>query len=103
VAFEKRNPDVASGTIREDILNEKVLSAIVEIKVPGSRRAMREVAPILERLGYKVPREDQYRNRQNHQSTGGGIERMTTISSSSRRGKNDANSVAKLSQSRQPG
>src|SRR5215203_5395491 len=43
VAFEKRNPvttlmsDVATGTIREDILNEKVLSAIVEIKVPVAR------------------------------------------------------------------
>src|SRR6202050_4228100 len=40
VAFEKKNPvtslmsDVATGTIREDILDEKVLSAIVEIKVP---------------------------------------------------------------------
>ena len=29
--------DVATGTIREDILNEKVLSAIVEIKVPVAR------------------------------------------------------------------
>src|SRR5580700_11207690 len=43
VAFEKKNPvtslmsDVATGTIREDILNEKVLSAIVEIKVPIER------------------------------------------------------------------
>jgi ferredoxin len=43
VAFEKKNPitslmsDVASGTIREDILNEKVLSAIIEIKVPVAR------------------------------------------------------------------
>lgn len=43
VAFEKRNPltflmsDIATGTLREDILNEKVLSAIVEIKVPMSR------------------------------------------------------------------
>lgn len=43
VPFEKRNPltllmsDVATGTLREDILNEKVLSAIVEIKVPVSR------------------------------------------------------------------
>src|SRR5580704_15762191 len=43
VAFEKKNPitslmsDVASGTIREDILDEKVLSAIVEIKVPVAR------------------------------------------------------------------
>src|SRR5579872_5815794 len=43
VAFEKRNPvtslmsDVGTGTIREDILDEKVLSAIVEIKVPVDR------------------------------------------------------------------
>src|SRR5918996_1669490 len=43
VSFEKKNPitslmsDVATGTIREDILNEKVLSAIVEIKVPVAR------------------------------------------------------------------
>jgi ferredoxin len=43
VAFEKRNPvttlmtDVTTGAIREDILNEKVMSAIVEIKVPASR------------------------------------------------------------------
>ena len=39
VGFEKKNPvtslmsDVQSGSIREDVLNEKVLSAIVEIKV----------------------------------------------------------------------
>ena len=43
VAFEKKNPvtslmrDVATGSIREDILDEKVLSAIVEIKVPVAR------------------------------------------------------------------
>ena len=43
VAFEKKNPvvslmtDVAKGTLREDILDEKVLSAIVEIKVPVAR------------------------------------------------------------------
>src|SRR5688500_11589899 len=42
-AFEKRNPitslmsDVATGTLREDILNEKLMSAIVEIKVPVER------------------------------------------------------------------
>jgi hypothetical protein len=41
VSFEKNNPvtslmsDVATGTIREDILGEKILSAIVEIKVPA--------------------------------------------------------------------
>src|SRR5690242_3661855 len=78
--------DVATGTIREDILNEKVLSAIVEIKVAVERteeiirlvwRVEKEVdtvvaigvgtrcdetgednvvAPILERLGYKLER-----------------------------------------------
>ncbi len=92
VAFEKKNPvtslmtDVATGTIREDILGEKVLSAIVEIKVPAERaeeviRLVREmekeidtvvalgvgarcdengdentVAPVLEKLGYKLER-----------------------------------------------
>ena len=78
--------DVATGTIREDILDEKVLSAIVEIKVPVARaeeiiRLVWEVekridtvvsigagvrcdahgddtvvAPILERLGYDLAR-----------------------------------------------
>jgi len=92
VAFEKKNPitslmsDVATGAIREDILNEKVLSAILEIKVPVERTEEvirlvwdvekrletvvalgvgtrcdpdgedRTVAPILERLGYKLER-----------------------------------------------
>lgn len=92
VAFEKRNPlttlmsDVATGTIREDILNEKVLSAIIEIKVAVDRaeeiiRIVKDVeeridtvvtigagvrcddngddtivAPIFERLGYKLER-----------------------------------------------
>ena len=92
VAFEKKNPitslmsDVATGAIREDILNEKVLSAIVEIKVPVARaeeilRLVWEVekrldtvvtigagvrcdengedtvvAPIFERLGYHLER-----------------------------------------------
>jgi hypothetical protein len=92
VAFEKKNPitslmsDVATGTIREDILNEKVLSAIIEIKVPVNRaeeiiRLVWDlekridtvvtigagvrcdehgddtiVAPILERLGYHLER-----------------------------------------------
>jgi ferredoxin len=92
MTFEKRNPitslmsDPASGTIREDIMNEKVLSAIIEIKVPVARteeviQLVREierkldtvvalgvatrcdadgedrtVAPILERLGYKLER-----------------------------------------------
>jgi hypothetical protein len=92
IPFEKKNPvttllkDVATGEIRDDILNEKILSAIVEIKVPVSRteevirmvwEAEKEVdtvislgvgarcdengeenlvAPILERLGYKPQR-----------------------------------------------
>jgi hypothetical protein len=92
VWFEKQNPvttlmtDVATGTIREDIMNEKILSAIVEIKVPTARmeeiiRIVRTVepqldtviaigigvrcdesgdelvvAPALERLGYKLER-----------------------------------------------
>ena len=92
VSFEKKNPitslmsDVATGTLREDILNEKVMSAIAEIKVPVERAEEiillvrevekrldtvvalgvgtrcdsdgeeRVVAPILERLGYKLER-----------------------------------------------
>jgi hypothetical protein len=92
VAFERKNPvtslmsDTATGTIREDILGEKVLSAIVEIKVPVARaeeiiRLVWDVekridtvvsigvgvrcddsgedtvvAPILERLGYHLER-----------------------------------------------
>lgn len=92
VSFEKKNPitslmtDVATGQLREDILGEKILSAIVEIKVTVDRTEeiillVREVerdvdtvvalgvgtrcdengeehviAPILERLGYKLER-----------------------------------------------
>lgn len=92
VTFEKKNPitslmtDVPTGTIRPDILGEKLMSAIVEIKVPISRteeiirlvwdvekrlntvvalgvgvRCDAEgeeelVEPILERLGYKLER-----------------------------------------------
>lgn len=92
VAFERKNPvtslmtDVATGTLRQDILGEKVMSAIVEIKVPVERteeiiRLIWDVekrihtvvalgvgvrcdgngdddivAPILERLGYKLER-----------------------------------------------
>jgi hypothetical protein len=78
--------DVATGTLREDVLNEKVMSAIVEIKVGVERteeiiqlvhKVEKEVdtvvtlgvgtrcdehgdekivAPILERLGYKIER-----------------------------------------------
>lgn len=92
VAFEKRNPitslmtDVPSGTLRPEILGEKVMSAIVEIKVPVERTeaivrlvwdiekkldtvvalgvatrceddgSERRVLPILERLGYSPQR-----------------------------------------------
>lgn len=92
VSFEKHNPitslmtDAQSGTLREDILGEKLMSAIVEIKVPVARaeeivhlvwEAEKELdtvvalgvgtrcdsdgedhvlAPILERLGYKLER-----------------------------------------------
>ena len=92
VAFEKKNPvtslmsDVATGTIREDILDEKVLSAIVEIKVPAERAEEiirlvwsvekqietvvalgvgarcdesgeeNVIGPVLEKLGYKLER-----------------------------------------------
>src|SRR5580698_7528580 len=92
VSFEKKNPitslmsDLSTGTLREDIMNEKVLSAIVEIKVPVERteeiillvrKIEKEietvvaigvgtrcdkhgedpvVAAILERLGYKLER-----------------------------------------------
>ena len=92
VHFEKRNPvttlmkNVATGEVREDILDEKILSAIVEIKVPverteevirmvwdvekrintvvalgvgtrcGENGEENVVAPILERLGYRLER-----------------------------------------------
>jgi hypothetical protein len=92
VSFEKKNPitslmsDEAAGQLRRDILDEKVMSAIVEIKVAVERteeiiRLVWEVekeldtvvalgvgtrcdadgedhvvAPILERLGYKLER-----------------------------------------------
>jgi ferredoxin len=92
VPFEKKNPltllmsDVATGTLKADVLDEKVLSAIVEIKVPVDRteeiiRLVHEVekdidsvvalgvgtrcaengeesvvAPILERMGYRIER-----------------------------------------------
>jgi ferredoxin len=92
VPFEKKNPltllmtDVATGALRADVLDEKVLSAIVEIKVPVDRteeiiRLVHEVekdiesvvamgvgtrcaengeesvvAPILERMGYRIER-----------------------------------------------
>jgi ferredoxin len=92
IAFETKNPltslmtDVSKGTLREDILGEKVLSAIVEIKVPVERaeevirlvwqiekrldtvvalgvgtRCSADgedhvIAPLLERLGYQLNR-----------------------------------------------
>jgi ferredoxin len=92
VHFEKKNPvttlmtDTQTGKIREDILNEKVLSAILELKTTIDRteeiiRAVWEVekqidtvvtigvgtrcdergdelvvAPVLEKLGYKLNR-----------------------------------------------
>ena len=92
VEFEKKNPitslmsDVKSGTLREDIMGEKLMSAIVEIKVPVERTEEiirlvwdvekqvdtvvalgvgtrcdvdgedHVVAPILERLGYSLNR-----------------------------------------------
>src|ERR1700726_1200798 len=92
VAFEKKNPftllmtDVATATLREDVLDEKVLSAIVEIKVKVDQTQQiielvrevekdvdtvialgvgtrcdengeeRLVAPLLESMGYKLER-----------------------------------------------
>ena len=92
VSFEKKNPitslmsDVSKGQLREDVLNEKVLSAIVEIKTTIDRTEEivrlvhdvekkldtvvalgvgtrcdtdgedRVVGPILERLGYELER-----------------------------------------------
>jgi len=92
VEFEKKNPitslmsEVSTGTLRPDIMGEKVMSAIVEIKVPVGRteeivRLVWDiekqvdtvvalgvgtrcdetgdetvVAPILEKLGYKLQR-----------------------------------------------
>ena len=61
ITFEKKNPvfslmsDPATGTIREDILNEKVLSAIVELKtrlehVPQVLQVVEEVSPDLETI-----------------------------------------------------
>lgn len=92
VHFEKKNPitslmsEVSTGTIREDVMGEKLMSAIVEIKVPVERteEIIRlvwniekqvdtvvalgvgtrcdasgdeiVVAPVLEKLGYKLER-----------------------------------------------
>jgi hypothetical protein len=110
VAFEKKNPitslmtDTSTGTLREDILNEKVMSAIVEIKVTVDRaeeiiRLVWDlekriktviaigvgvrcddtgednlVAPILERLGYRLERA----------KTNTGMARLTAVTAPSR-------------------
>jgi hypothetical protein len=61
IAFEKKNPvfalmtDPTTGAIREDILDEKVLSAIVELKttlehVPAVLQRVEEVAQTLETI-----------------------------------------------------
>ena len=61
IVFEKKNPvfslmsDPATGTLREDILDEKVLSAILELKttlehVPEILRVVEEVAPTLKTI-----------------------------------------------------
>ncbi len=58
IGFEARNPvtsllsDPATGTIREDILNEKIMSAIVEVKVPISR--MEEIIELVRRVEKQV-------------------------------------------------
>jgi hypothetical protein len=61
IAFEKKNPvfslmtNPATGALRDDILDEKVLSAIVELKttlehVPAVLRQVEAVAPTLETI-----------------------------------------------------
>src|SRR5574342_973535 len=61
IAFEKKNPvfslmtDPATGAIREDILDEKVLSAIVELKtslehVPRVLQRVEDIAPTLDTI-----------------------------------------------------
>jgi len=58
VGFEKKNPvtslmsDVESGTIREDVLNEKVLSAIVEIKVRAEQ--VEEILRLTEKVRKQI-------------------------------------------------
>ena len=111
VAFEKKNPitslmtDVATGTLREDILNEKLMSAIVEIKVPVERveevvRLVWDVekridtvvalgvgtrcdengednvvAPMLERLGYSLRAREDEHRPRPRDQSGGGASR----------------------------
>ena len=59
VTFEEANPitslmsEVSTGTIREDILPERVLSAIIEIKIPAERigellRTVRQVETLID-------------------------------------------------------
>jgi ferredoxin len=61
IIFEKKNPiftllsNPTTGTIREDILNEKLLSAILELKttfehVPEVLRVVKQVAPTLDTI-----------------------------------------------------
>jgi hypothetical protein len=105
VDFEKKNPitslmtDVKTGTLRADVLDEKLMSAIVEIKAPVERTeeiirlvwAIEKdvdtvvalgvgarcdetgdetvVAPILERLGYQLQRA----------KTNAGLGRITNV------------------------
>ena len=58
IGFEARNPvtsllsDPATGTIREDMLNEKIMSAIVEVKVPISR--MEEIIELVREVEKQV-------------------------------------------------
>ncbi len=58
VTFERRNPvtslmsDVTKGTLREEVLNEKVLSAIVETKVPAGR--VQEILRLTESVSVKI-------------------------------------------------
>lgn len=58
VAFEEMNPvtllmsDVSTGTLREDILDEKILSGIVEIKIPVSRTA--EIMRLVEGVSRQI-------------------------------------------------
>jgi hypothetical protein len=58
IGFEAKNPitsllsDPATGTIREDVLNEKILSAIVEIKVPITR--MQEIIRMVHEVEKQV-------------------------------------------------
>lgn len=58
VAFEQMNPvtllmsDIARGTLREDMLGEKILLGIVEIKVPVARAA--EIMGLVAEVGRQI-------------------------------------------------